>query len=57
MAPIEEVREWATARLAETLYYCTCTFTQCDSAIFSALSPAERYPWIQQARAILEAQP
>ena len=56
MAPIDEVREWAAARLAETLYYCTCTFTQRDSAIFTALTPAARYPWIVQARAILEAQ-
>jgi hypothetical protein len=56
MAPIEEIREWTAARLAETLYYCACTFTQRDSAIFSALSPADRYPWIEQARVILEAQ-
>ena len=57
MTPIEEVQEWATARLAESLYYCVGTFRGRDSAIFSALSPAERYPWIAQARVILEAQP
>jgi len=57
MTPIEEVKEWAAARLAESLYYCVGTFRGRDSAIFSALSPAERYPWIQQARTILEAQP
>jgi hypothetical protein len=56
MAPIDEIRDWAAARLGETLYYCTCTFLGRDAAIFSALSPADRYPWIEQARALLEAQ-
>jgi hypothetical protein len=57
MTPIDDVKEWAAARLAESLYYCVCTFQGRDSAIFDALSPADRYPWIVQARAILEAQP
>jgi hypothetical protein len=56
MAPMDEIRDWAAARLGETLYYCTCTFLGRDAAIFSALSPADRYPWIEQARALLEAQ-
>ena len=56
MTPIDDVKEWAALRLAESLYYCACTFRGRDSAIFSALSPADRYPWIVQARAILEAQ-
>jgi hypothetical protein len=54
---IPEVREWSAVVLAASLYYNTCTFQGRDSAIFDALSPAERYPWIVQARAILEAQP
>ena len=56
MAPIEDVREWAALRLAESLYYSTGTYLGNDSAIFTALSPADRYPWIVRARAILEAQ-
>ena len=56
MAPIEDVREWAALRLAESLFYTWHSFAGLDSAIFSALSPADRYPWIVRARAILEAQ-
>ena len=53
---IPEVREWAALRLAESLFYCTGTYRGRDSAIFTALSPADRYPWIVRARAILEEQ-
>jgi len=53
---IPEVRAWAALRLAESLYYCTCTFRGRHSAVFDAMSPADRYPWIAQAWAILEAQ-
>ena len=57
MTPIEDVRAWAALRLAESLFYSTGTYHGRDSAIFTALSPADRYPWIVQARALLEAQP
>ena len=53
---IPEVREWAALRLAESLFYTWHSFAGLDSAIFSALSPADRYPWIVRARAILEEQ-
>ena len=56
MTPIDEVREWAALRLAESLFYTWHSFAGLDSAIFSALSPADRYPWIVRARAILEEQ-
>lgn len=56
MAPIEDVREWAALRLAESLFYTWHSFAGLDSAIFSALTPADRYPWIVRARAILEEQ-
>jgi len=53
---IPEVREWTAGVLASSLYYSTCAYWGRDSANFDALPPAERYPWIVQARAILEAQ-
>jgi len=53
---IPEIREWTTLVLASSIYYSTCAFTGRDSANFDALPPAERYPWIVRARAILEAQ-
>jgi hypothetical protein len=53
---IPEIREWTAGVLASTLYYSTCAYQGRDSANFDALPPAERYPWIVQARAILEAQ-
>jgi hypothetical protein len=53
---IPEIREWTAGVLASSLYYSTCAYQGLDSANFDALPPAERYPWIVQARAILEAQ-
>lgn len=53
---IPEVQEWSVTVFASSLYYSTCCYRGRDSANFDALSPAARYPWIVQARAILEAQ-
>ena len=52
---IPEVQAWAALRLAESLYYCVCTFRGQKAAVFNAMTPAARYPWIALARAILEA--
>lgn len=53
---IPEVQDWSVQVFASSIYYSACAFWGRDSANFEVLSPAARYPWIVQARAILEAQ-
>ena len=50
-----EVREWATRVLASSLYYSTCMYMGRDNAHFDAMAPADRYPYIAQAQALLAA--
>ena len=53
---IPEVQEWTVRVLASSIYYSTCAYRSLDSANFECMTPADRYPFIVQAHAILEAQ-